>query len=306
MNKPVVPVTPDTRATTTPTRTTSIASTNNTAFEGVEEQLANRHLLADWGDEDTTKMITSDERELAINGFLPKGAMAHVAYPNPVEAHTFKRQLRNTLAQVPSIVYKFGDGYSFLIHSLALDNPTVTIGVNMKIYNFQKERCLEWEQYYNTAAMQLINRKLPNMLLSGLRNPMLDTLPVGITAKAIYDHIKSQIDTSTNVLQESYVDLLTKIQARKYRVTNSKQTYSRDSLITDDGIVMMCALCAFWGSVQNTCERSWKGRGYPHHLPWAPRMKEPESPATAGCCGDCLSTKQKAAQYKELNRLRTC
>eukprot|EP00536_Pseudo-nitzschia_multiseries_P003593 jgi/Psemu1/8153/gm1.8153_g len=225
----VVPVMPDTRATTTPARTTSTAPTYSTSFEGALEQLANHHLLADWGDEDT------DERELAIKEYLPKGDMTPVAYyPNPVEVHFFKRQLGNALAQVPSIVYKFDDGYSFLIDSLLAvyqvhhmdtkqhlpeklpepDNLTVTIGVNLKTYKLQNKRCLEWEQY-DVAAVQLINRKFPNMLSGLVRNPIPDALPVGITAKAVYDHIKGQINT-TKVLQESYLDLLMKIQARKY------------------------------------------------------------------------------------------
>eukprot|EP00536_Pseudo-nitzschia_multiseries_P000242 jgi/Psemu1/531/gm1.531_g len=197
----VVPVTPDTRA-TSPARTTSIASTNKTSFEG-----------------DTTMMITSDERELAIKGYLPEGAIT-----------------LNALAQVPSIIYKF--------EALWADDPTVRIG---------------WEQH-NAAAMQLINRKFPN-ILSGLGNP--------------YDHIKSQIDT-TKVLQESYLDLLTKIQARKYvpnplgpaqyfvdMVCDQFQANQlKESPITD-GIVMMCALVRPFGGSGHTkglltiMEESW-------------------------------------------------
>eukprot|EP00536_Pseudo-nitzschia_multiseries_P017726 jgi/Psemu1/52261/gm1.52261_g len=174
----VVPVTLETRATTTPDRTTS------STFEGVLERLANRHLLADWGDKDTYTMITSDERELTIKGL--------------VDVHTFKQQLGNTLLQVSSIVYKFGDGYSFLIDSLA-------------VYQVQhmdaKKRQLPDEPPEPdnpTMSIGLINCKFPNMLM-GLHNPMSDASPVGITTKAVYNHIEGRIDT-TKVLQESYLD----------------------------------------------------------------------------------------------------
>eukprot|EP00536_Pseudo-nitzschia_multiseries_P003707 jgi/Psemu1/8354/gm1.8354_g len=142
----VVPVTPDTMAAMTPNRTTTTTTTSST-FEGVIKRLANGHLLADW-DEDTIDMITSNERELAIKGL--------------VDVHMFKRQLGNALAQVPSIVYKFGDGSLFLIHPLVVYQVGHMDAKQQLPEKYpesadptlQKEWGLEWEQY-NAATIQL-------------------------------------------------------------------------------------------------------------------------------------------------------
>eukprot|EP00536_Pseudo-nitzschia_multiseries_P009427 jgi/Psemu1/23149/gm1.23149_g len=144
-----MPVTSDTGAAPTP----DMPST----YEEILESLARKHLHSDWEEEPAITMGTSNHKKtLAIQGFLSAGALDPVEYPStPVDVHQFNKcQPGNTLAKVPSIVYKFGDGYSFQIDTLSMHqarhlddkkaipekppvpaDPTLTVGVDMKPYN---------------------------------------------------------------------------------------------------------------------------------------------------------------------------
>eukprot|EP00536_Pseudo-nitzschia_multiseries_P014588 jgi/Psemu1/39306/gm1.39306_g len=178
-------------------------------------------------------MSKKKDHHASLKDHLDEAQTKPIGIPTSIEVYEFKKALANALAEVPSIKYIQGGGYTFLLETEAqyhardphapfpeapqepqeLDSTVELTSDTYKLWKRSRALYVEWNKY-DREALLLTDKKFPNML-GDLKDPGSDAFPRGTTVNEAFQTMEEDLCT-TDAQHQLTRELTKKMNALSY------------------------------------------------------------------------------------------